>query len=286
MQSISKDDVNRLSQNIVIPPRPELLNELHQLAINKDANHQDFVKLIAKDLGLSACVIKTANSPAFLGRGQVTNISHAISVLGQKNIRQIATAFILRQSTQSQATQSIVVALEHFWEWSNRVAMISALVSQHVGACNAEDMYCFGLFRDCGIPILLMRFPSYGRTLELAHQASDSQFLKIEEEFHQCHHATIGYLVARAWLFPDEICEAILQHHEEDFFVTENPIAPSQTSCMVAIGRLAEHIEATLSHRPDPGWGGERGLAILKHLGLELTEFEDLRDAIHSRFQD
>ncbi|WP_245546649.1 HDOD domain-containing protein [Leeia oryzae] len=285
MRVITKEDVTTISKNIVIPARPAILEQLHTLTLKADVDPTELVSIIGQDMGLAASVLKTCNSPLFRTNAMLSSISQAVARLGQKNIRQLATGFILRQSTMQNAAKSLLGPLGEFWDWSNRVAMISALIAQQIGGGHPEELYCFTLFRDCGIPVMLLRFKSYGRTLELAHKGSDYQFLKIEEELHACNHATVGYLVAKAWLLPDELCNAILQHHEEDVHNPKDNHDDGNIANLISISRMAEHIEASLHHRADPGWELGRGEVILAHLGLTLEEFEDLRDGIHLRFQ-
>ncbi len=279
MRALTAQEAADLARNIVIPPRPSLLVRLHEIARQPDPDQAEIATLIGQDITLAAAVLKAANSPWFNPQREITSIQYAIALLGLINVLQLTTGQALRNALGN-ASQ---LEIEAFWQENTQIAMVSALLGQQIGGIEPQTCYTFGLFRDCGIPVMLLRFPHYARTLVLADAAGDARFPRIEDELHRCNHVAVGYLVARAWLLPDELAEGILQHHDL-FTRPAQGETPARVATLIAITRLAEHIKRSLLRSSDdPGWAAV-GPGILQHLGLSETEYEDLRDAIQQRF--
>ena len=53
--------------------------------------------------------------------------------------------------------------------------------------------YMYGLFRDCGIPIMLHKYPEYTQTLMKANTGLKLAFTSIEDASHDTNHTIIGY---------------------------------------------------------------------------------------------
>lgn len=285
MRVIAAQDAERLARNIVIPPRPALLDQLQRLINQPDPDPAQIATLVGQDISLTAAVIKVANSPLYGLEQKVATAPQAMQLLGQKNVLQILSGLMLRAAIGVATRPEQASRLDRFWHDSTQVAMITAMISKTLSGVSAEEAYSFGLFRDCGIPVMMLRFADYLKTLALAEAARCEQFPLIESQFHDCDHVRIGYMVARAWLLPEELAQAILHHHEDQGLFQQTDASLSRVVTLVAVARLADHICHTLQHAiEDSQWQKEDGAPLLSWLGLTPTDYEDLRDAIHQRF--
>lgn len=140
--------------DIDIPPRPTVIDRIHA-EMNSDApNLRGIAGLISRDVSLAAGLIKTANSPCF-GFGRRARSAHeALTMLGLDVSCRAIAAISLRRAFPDSARY------ERFWHASASVATLSGWLAQQlrVPGVRADDAYTFGLFRDCGIVILLRRF--------------------------------------------------------------------------------------------------------------------------------
>lgn len=264
-------------KGITIPPRPTLLVDINKELGRDEPDFRRISAQIARDVGISAAMLKTINSPLFGLRTKVGNPLQAVQMLGAKNVRDVVTALILRASVGGNN-----LSLERFWESSERVAEISAFLCKLLPRSPREEAYMFGLFHDCGIPLLMQRFPDYRETLKAA-AASDRPMPEVEDKHHGTNHAVLGYMVAKSWGLAPELCEAILRHHDLTVFDTASPVGPMVPS-LVAIIYLAEHLNNTMLRlRSDEEQ--ERIIEIpLNYLGLSRQEYNDLREDIVNFF--
>ena len=138
----------------------------------------------------------------------------------------------------------------------------------------ADDAYTFGLFRDCGIPILLTNTPDYFEILKRANHENSRSFTQIEDDFLPSNHCIIGSMLAQNWWLSNETCLAIRQHHDLGTLLARN-IPPSlNTRHMIAVAQLAEHLlqqHSGLSHTQE--WF-KLGHACLNLLNLSDEEVQ------------
>ncbi|GHD72941.1 HDOD domain-containing protein [Vogesella fluminis] len=272
-----QDTTATLVRNLVIPPRPALLDQLSALRNNPEMSLLDVAGLIATDVGLSAAILKAANSPLFGTQRNITSVQQAVSLLGIRNTITLVSGLLLRLALTAESPP----AIEQFWERSMQEAATAAALCERLGR-PAEECQSFALFRSCGIAVMLMRDARYERTLRLIGQARDRQISKIEQEFHNTSHDIVGYLVARTWNMPEPFCQAILlQHQPELFQIGSTPLLDHEHKMMVAVARAAQYVWRTSTdHNGDGAWR-ERADEIVGYLGMHMTEFEDWVDGMH-----
>lgn len=271
---ISQTDADKLVAGISIPPRPAALAELMAERAKNEPDLQKVSRLIGGDIGLAAAMLKAVNSPYFGLTRKVDSPFQAISMMGMKNVMNIVTGLMLRNAVGGKN-----VALDRFWENSQQNAMLSAWLAKRLPGISSDEAYTFGLFHDCGIPILMQKFPNYKDTLFAANASDDTAFTLIEDQRHATNHATIGFLVAKAWFLPESICDAIRLHHDETIYTQPDSVTPLVRN-LISVARLAEHLNDTLLHMRDDSEWTRLGGHVLQHLGITATELDDIKDDV------
>ena len=273
-KELAPELIQKTLQGINIPARPQILVRLDSEMAKDDPDPRIVVRLISSDVVLSAAMLKTVNSPFFGLSRRISSVAQAVSMLGLRMTARIVSGLVLRMTMGGRQS-----SFERFWDTAEKVACISGYVASTLPRGPRDEAYCFGLFRDIGIPMLLQKFPDYRQTLALADNTVDRPMTVIEEERHATDHATLGYLVARSWLLPEVICEGIRHHHDPSIFDTRdlpNPMALT----LIAINALAEHLhDEYVRMRANAGWQlmADR---VLVHLGLSEDDYCDLREEV------
>ncbi len=271
---LSQAEMDIALKGISIPPRPHVLVKLDNEMGKDDPDPQAIARLIGTDVGLSAAVLKTVNSPFFGLAHKISSVANAVSLLGLSAARQIVTGLVLRNSVAGQAR-----TLERFWDSAEKVAGIAAYIASTLPRGPRDDAYSFGLFHDIGIPILMQKFAGYRDTLALAGRIMDRPLTSVEDEHHATNHATLGYLIGKSWFLPPVICEAILHHHDQTAFAENAAISPPALT-LIAICRLAEHLHDEYVRMHSNAEWERMGSRVLDHLGLDETEYLDLREEL------
>lgn len=227
-------------RSIGIPPRPAVLVEIEAEMKRGDPDYQRINDIIGADVGLAAAVIKVANSP-FFGMGRrVRNVPDALLVLGLRLTVHTIAGIILQRVFPN------VPSLEDFWDSSARVARVSRWLAQQLRTQTSvppDDAFTCGLFRDCGIPLIMAPFPEYAEVLKTANADRERCFTEIEDEAIAMNHAAFGADLAQEWSLPAETCLAIRHHHDRRALIGIGAVQlPQAVRELIGITQLAEYL--------------------------------------------
>ena len=267
---IAAESVSDILKTITIPPCPAVVAALQEESRQSEVDFHKIIRLISGDLGLAASMMKTANSPFFALRTKVQSVSQATAVLGLRNVINIANGLVLQRALSPKG-----VSMERFWDRSNYHAMISARLARRVPGLNREDAYTFGLFHDCGIPILMQRFPAYKETLAHANRSS-KPVLESENACHGTDHVVVGAMLARNWQLPEFLVQAIRFHHQFEILNDAAPNIPENVRTLTAISLLADHMIACYLQVQDEVEWFAHGASAMNYLRIDGEELDDL----------
>ncbi len=260
-------------RDIGIPPRPTILVQIDREMEKDEPDFHRLAVILASDVALAAALLKTANSPFFGFNKRVRSVPEALLVLGLKLIVQAIAGFSLRRAFQH------VPDMERFWDSSAKIARVSGHLAKRLGKAGLrpEDAYTFGLFRDCGIPVLMTPFPDYRTVLAEANEARAQRFTDIENQRIGLNHADVGATLAESWLLPGEIVLGIRHHHELDAFVAKNEDDGVARS-MIALSHLAEHLVQRYTGRAQGCEWEKIATSALAQLDVDATQVERMLD--------
>ena len=258
--------------DIGIPPCPEILTSIMEETQKAEPDYTRLTRLINADVSLSAGLIKTANSPYFGMRVRVRSVNEALMMLGLDTSQRAVAGIILRKVFPD------TPAMRRFWDASARIARLSGWLAQQLQLSELppEDAYTFGLFRDCGIPILLIRFPNYDEVLNVANHNAQHSFTSVEETVLPTNHAMVGCLLAQSWWLPEELCLAIRNHHDLTALQAVESQLPMASRRLVAAAQLAEHLLQKLLGLSLTREWEKLGNACLRLLDLDEQDLEEL----------
>lgn len=225
-------------RDIGIPPRPAILVAIEKETARDDPDFIYLAKLLSQDVALSAGVIKIANSPFFSFGKKVPTVQEALLVLGLKQVLRTIAGLSLQQVFKH------VPNMDRFWDASATTAEVSAMLAKQIGkgiGIRPEDAHTFALFRDCGIPMLMIPFPEYREVLTQANREETLSFTAIEEQAIGLNHAVLGAQLAEDWLLPEETCQAIRHHHDRAALEGGMDLT-ERTRRLIAMAQLAEYL--------------------------------------------
>ncbi|HEY8027848.1 MAG TPA: HDOD domain-containing protein [Burkholderiaceae bacterium] len=274
MKLPTQAEIDATLKGFAIPPRPQVLVSLAEEMNREEPDLKLIARQIGIDVGLSAAVLKTVNSPFFGLKKKISSVTQAVSLLGLKSVERLVTSITLRNSLVSENR-----TLERFWDSAEKTAGIAAHIASGLPRGPRDDAYSFGLFHNAAIPLLNQRFPDYKQTLTMAARQEGRIITEVEDERHAVNHATLGYLIAKAWFLPLPLCEGILRHHDPSVFDESDAISP-QALTLIAIAYLAEHLNDEAVMLGDHAQWDTMRERVLSHLGLLDVEYQNLREEV------
>jgi HD-like signal output (HDOD) protein len=281
MFNMDTNTAEKLMSSFQIPVKPEILIEIQQEQAKPYPSTNIIANIIAKDVALSAAVLKSVNSPIFGLKRKITDIKQSVVLLGSGNVSNLVTFFLLKKSCDKKSS----ISHEKYWDLAMETANIMTLLIASLGSeikCAVEDAYAFGLFRDCGIPLMAMKYSDYKTVLIEVNDQTETVMTHVEDNHYQTNHASVGYFVARSWHLPQSLCEAISRHHEADFLYASD--ASKEQKDLYALAKLAGNILSQYHQRKDEAEWNLVHESVLGHIGLSDMEYNEIQEDTKETF--
>ena len=236
---LSADQIRRVLQGISVPPQPQIMVDL-QMEQVAGARPQGHRPVDQPRPGLSGALLKIVNSPYFGLTNRIASIQQAVNLLGCDSVINPINA----QSIKGEMSDETIVTLNRFWDSAQDVAMACLTLAKRIGYQAPDEAYALGLFHNCGIPLMLKRFPGYMAVLEEAYASTGEgqRIVDIENRVLSTNHAVVGYFTAKSWNLPLYLCDAIANHHNALSLFSDDSGRDAPIKTLLAILKMAEHI--------------------------------------------
>ncbi len=195
-----------------IPQFPEKIIRLQKMINDEKADIKDISMLISSDPGLSADLMKFANSSFYMFPKKIDSILEAIKFLGLRGLNNILYTYGITKVMDKKFRVSEMVDL---WAHSFRVAYYSLnLAKKYLSYQDVEDAYNGGILHDLGKILVLGINPGLEKKINDICHRKEIPVKIIEDLMNGYNHALIGAMMGRKWNFPEKLIEAIEFHHE------------------------------------------------------------------------
>ena len=280
-QELSPEQIQQVLQGISVPPQPQIMVDLQMEQYMPDPDLEVIAKLIAQDPGLSGALLKIVNSAHYGLSNKIASIQRAVNLLGSRSVINLINAL----SIKGEMSDETIVTLNRFWDTAQDVANTCLTLAKRTGSQAVDEAYALGLFHDCGVPLMLKRFPDYMGVLERGYAQAGiaRRVIDAENEAFNTNHAVVGYYTARSWRLPEHLSNAIANHHNALAIFSDETSHQVPLKNLLAILKMAEHICA--SYRVLGGQGEDHewsaiGPLVLDYVGLSDYDFENLKESI------
>jgi putative nucleotidyltransferase with HDIG domain len=192
-----------------IPAMPKAAEAAFRIATNPAAEAHDFIGLLESDEGLSARVLKIANSVFYDRGGGSKTIIEAVNVVGIAELRNLLNATAL----------SGLFQIKHplradFWGHDVATAIVAKVLARNLAPDLSEQVFLAGLMHDIGKLLILQQHrESYEKLVKKGFSEGLESTLA-EYRGYSFDHAQVGQLIAELWNFSPELYEAIGDHHK------------------------------------------------------------------------
>ena len=280
-QELSPEQIQQALQGISVPPQPQIMVDLQMEQYMPDPDLEVIARLISQDPGLSGALLKIVNSPYYGLSNKIASIQRAVNLLGSRSIINLINA----QSIKGEMCDDTIVTLNRFWDTAQDVAMTCLTLAKRTGSQTVDEAYALGLFHDCGVPLMLKRFPNYMSVLEQAYANAgpDCRVVDTENNAFHTNHAVVGYYTAKSWRLPEHVTDAIANHHNALAIFSDESSRNPQLKNLLAILKMAEHICSSYrvlgNQAVDHEWNAI-GHLVLDYVGLSDYDFESLKLSI------
>lgn len=221
--------LNDLKNNrLKLPTLPQVALKISDAIDNPKSTAKDVMRMVATDAALSARLIQVANSAMYRTNTPVEDVQTAITRLGMKQVRNLASSLIIRQLFHTKFP-GLKKRLERLWIHSAHVAAISFVLAKKYTKLKPDEAMLGGLVHDIGeLPILTYaeKFPAIA-----ANEATlDEIAIKLGP--------VLGKAMLETWKFSPTLV-SIAGEHEN---LKRNSTAPVDYTDIVIIANLHSYI--------------------------------------------
>lgn len=201
-----------------LPALPELYRRLSVALMNEGASLQQIGNIIAQDVGMSASILRLVNSAFFGLPTRVSNVQHAVKLLGTETIRVLILSIHLFSTISPRSFPGF--SLKMLWEHSTRVACFARAIAEVENASmdDRDDCFIAGMLHDVGKLVIATTMSSdYRKVLNLVRDR-EIKIFEAELEVLETTHADVGAYLISLWGFNDTIVESVCWHSRERLF--------------------------------------------------------------------
>jgi len=199
--------VTRLKQ---LPSLPTAVSDVLASFAQEEVEVDRIAAHIARDQGLTARVLRVANSSFYGLQNRVGTIQEAIVVLGFRAVRSMVLA--VGMNGVFRVAQCRGFDAQGYLRHCTGVGLVARALATGAGH-NPELAFTAGLLHDIGQLVLASNFSeAYDQALRYRQQ-HDIPLVVAERDILGLDHAVVGGLLAEAWHFPPMLQDAAAEHH-------------------------------------------------------------------------
>jgi HD-like signal output (HDOD) protein len=203
-----------------------------------EAGVREIAAVIGREPGMTARVLRVANSPLYGQSRTVGTIEHAVLLLGLDAVRSIAAAACMRDAIL-RTTPSGPVDGAALLRHSIGTALAARTLSSLNSAAPAEDAFVAGLLHDLGLTVLeRLRPDSIAAVMTELRTGPARDSSALEEERIGISHARCAAVVFESWHLPRALVSAAAHHHDPWR-------APGEHVALAAIVSVADELTRT-----------------------------------------
>ena len=194
-----------------MPIMPDVATKILSIAEDKlDISFKDLEDIIRVDPGLTAKVLKIANSAMYARQREIKSLQTAITLLGFKNLKSLVL-LVTASGTFTRHQQDPL--FQYFWKHS----ILTAFLARHMAIrCNrkdaSEDCFVAGLLHDIGQVAFYNADKERYQPVVSVLIEGKAPVETIEQGIYGADHRKVGASLLKLWSFPDLYVDTALEH--------------------------------------------------------------------------
>jgi two-component system, cell cycle response regulator len=194
-----------------LPTLPGIAIKILEAVQKPEPDLAQIAGILATDPPLSAEVLKVINSSFYALPKKITNVLHAVNMLGLHTVKNLALSFSLVKGFGQ--VSSLRLDYARFWKQSLIGAVSAKLLARNILPQASEDAFFLALLKDIGILTLAQCIPDQYQLVLREVDASGSPYHEVERQILGFDHLEVGAYLTRCWGLPDTFYLPIGCHH-------------------------------------------------------------------------
>lgn len=186
--------------------RPTVALEIVRLTSEPQVDPRVLKELLEKDPALTCKILRVVNSSFFGLRREVSDLSQALGLLGNKPLRLLVLGFSLPDEL---FTDLAAEQLEWYWRTTLTRAVAARLLATELWQVSGDEAFIAGLMHDIGVLAMLRELGApYAKLLSgVIHQRSD--LAALERDSLGFDHVELSAALMQHWHLPQRLIDAV-----------------------------------------------------------------------------
>jgi putative nucleotidyltransferase with HDIG domain len=267
---VKQEKINEIMAQVkAFPGMPDTSAKLIKMLRDSETSAAEIEGVLKYDPGLTANILKLANSAYFGIPSKVSSVKQAVALLGWKRLLQLVMT-ISMSTVMKKPVPGYDLPHGELWRHSLAVSVAAELVVKALKVPNADEVFTAALLHDVGKLVMgefvrddlqqIEKMVIKGIAFEVA------EFIILGTD-----HAHIGARIMEKWSFPEDLINAVGWHHDPD---------TCQNHCTFSdIVHVANILGMMIGHEGG-GNGVETGPSnsVTERLGFNLAHLESLAE--------
>ena len=215
LSSEEKLDLRKIiAESDNLPTMPVVAQQLLSISEWDDVDLNKVADIIGKDVSLSSKVLRVVNSPIYGFAQEVSNISHALVLLGLNSTRSLALSFCLPQLSMGKKGSGF--NYPGFWTRSLNTAVAARELALLSSFGDEEEAFLIGLLQDIGVMVIAQCVPRTYLSLLGNGKYELAPSIRTEKEHLGIDHVDVAKVLFDQWELPTSLRIPVLYHHAPD----------------------------------------------------------------------
>lgn len=273
----------RLESGGKLPTPPGVVLKLLELTRNSDVSVKEIADTIAADPGLTAKILRFANSPiAGIGR-EVTSLLQAVNLQGMRGVKMMALSFSVLSQKSNRTCPGFHP--DHYAVQSLACGVAAKAITATFKLGSSQEAFSAGLLSQIGRAALASAIPNEYAPILAQSKNSPRDLPALEQSALGENYAAVGGQLLRQWGLPESLCRSVEQFRNPELAPAGNWLAGVLDAAEIAAATLCPD-NATVALDSAPflsvvatrfGSSAEQGAELLRQIAAEV---EDTRKAL------
>jgi len=260
---------------------PEVYLRVNQLLEDAESTATQISEVISQDPGLTAQLLRMANSPIYGLSKEVDTVVRAVNIIGTKRLRYLVLA-----TTSLKVFEGIpndLISMDDFWLHSLYCGLAAKALADDIKGMQPDALFVAGQLHDIGQLLMYSRLPDLAReaVLRSIEEPDEPELYLSERDVIGFDHAQLGAQLARDWHWPAMLVATIGWHHEPekaDEFEQETAVVHIANSLAVLAELNTSDVDETDAPRIHP--------SAWKTIGVSEDVIPEVLESIRGQFEE
>jgi putative nucleotidyltransferase with HDIG domain len=253
------------------PTMPGAGAKMLALLEEPDTDVCEIEDVLRYDPGLTANVLKLANSAYFGIPSKIGSLKQAVILLGLKRLMQLVVASCV-SAIMDRSVPGYDLPAGDMWRHSIAVSLAAEALVKGKKKIDTEDVFTPALLHDVGKLVLGTFVKEELEAIE-SIAAKGVPFVVAENMILGTDHAEIGARILAYWNLPADIINAVRWHHDPD----SSDVSSAQVD-VVYLANLLCQISGTSGQAA--GHAIELSPTVIERLGIQLDQFDRISEKV------